>query len=53
MEEKLEEFKKLSNPLIKWLNDNYHPHTKIVIDCNSAEVLEGSMAHATNEFIRD
>lgn len=43
---KREEFANLVNPLIDWLNTNYDPHTSIIIDCNSAELLRGEMAIA-------
>lgn len=48
-----DEFKKLSAPLIKFLNDHYHPHVQITITPTSAELVEGVMAYATNEFVRD
>jgi hypothetical protein len=41
MTKKMEELSKLSKPLIDWINTNYHPHVKIIVDCNSAEVVEG------------
>ena len=52
-EEKREEFKELSRPLIKWLNDNYHPHVKIIIDPTSAELVEGLMSFCTVDYIKD
>lgn len=47
------EFEKLSRPLIKWLNDNCHPHTSILIDTLSAEVLEGIAAIHTKDYLPD
>jgi hypothetical protein len=41
MKEKMKELSELSKPLIDWINANYHPHVKIIVDCNSAEVVEG------------
>ena len=41
MLEKMKELSELSKPLIDWINANYHPHVKIIVDCNSAEVVEG------------
>jgi hypothetical protein len=38
-----EEFERLSRPLIKYLCENHHPHTKIVVTCTNAELLEGKM----------
>lgn len=40
---KLEELEKLAKPLAEWLNKNFNPHTKIIIECNSAEVVSGEM----------
>jgi len=48
-----EEFIKLAKPLIKFLNDNFHPHTHIYIDCNSAELSEGCLAFTTEDYVRD
>ena len=47
------EFKKLADQLIKFLNDNGHPHMKVIIDTNSAEIVEGVSAYQNNEFIKD
>lgn len=46
-----EEFERLTNPVIKWLNDHWHPHVHIIIDQTSAEVSEGLLAHKTEEFL--
>lgn len=51
--EKRDEFIKLAEPLIKFLNDNTNPHTTIIISTNHAEVLSGEMAHRTDRFIKD
>lgn len=45
----MDEFRKLSEPLVKWLKENCHPHTTIIIDCNHAEVLEGLKAEVFND----
>ena len=52
-ESKITEFRALSEPLIKFLNDNWHPHTTIVITPTSAELLEGKVGYETHEFVRD
>jgi len=39
-----EEFKELCKPLNEWLQKNYHPHTRIIIENDSAEIVEGIMA---------
>jgi hypothetical protein len=52
-EKKAEEFIKLSEPLIKWLNDNFNPHSSIEITSTSAELKIGEMSHYTEKFIKD
>ena len=52
-EEQRQEFKELTDPLIKYLNDNHHPHMKIIIDPSSAEIVEGVNCHRTEEHWRD
>lgn len=37
-------FSELAKPLLKYLNENCHPHCSIIIDCNHAELLEGKIA---------
>lgn len=37
----LEEFKELCKPLNDWLQKNYNPHTKIIIENGHAEIVEG------------
>jgi hypothetical protein len=43
MTTKQKELFDLASPLIEWINKNYHPHVKIIIDCNRAELVEGVM----------
>lgn len=52
-EEKREEFVELSNTLIKWLCDNYHPHTKILITPTNAELMEWLIWNINDEFVKD
>jgi hypothetical protein len=48
MDEKLiSEFKALSDPLIEFLNSNFHPHVQVVIDPVSAELFESIVNHVT------
>jgi len=51
--EQLDEFELLAKPLIKFINDNSNPHTQIIIDCNSAQILSGLAGINTDEFIKD
>jgi len=52
-EKDFKEFKTLCDPLIKYINDNYHPHTHIIIDSVRAELSTGERAYTNKEFIRD
>lgn len=47
------EFKKIADQMIKFLNDNGHPHMKAIIDTNHAELVEGVTGYQNNDFIRD
>lgn len=38
--EKLNELEKLALPLYDWLQDNYSPHTTIIIECGFIRVVE-------------
>lgn len=51
--EQIKEFQTLSNPLIKWINENADPFTQIEISCSSAKVLSGVCSTVTNEYIPD
>lgn len=46
-------FEEAAKPLMKYLNENHHPMTKIIIETDSAEVVEGCMSFRTEEFIKD
>ena len=48
-----DKFEKIARPLIKFLNDNFHPHVKVVIDCTNAELLEGIYNFRTEDYIKD
>lgn len=47
------EFIEIVKPVIKWMAENQHPHTKLIIDSKSAELLEGILISETIEFIKD
>ena len=51
--QKLNELYEATASAMKYLNDNYHPHAKIIVTVNSAEVVSGELIHHTNEFIKD
>lgn len=39
--EQMRDFEMLVTPLIKWLNDNCHPHVTVIVDSTNAELMEG------------
>nr|WP_282563649.1 hypothetical protein [Providencia alcalifaciens] len=47
------EFENVVKPLMKYMADNFHPHTKIIIDGTSAEVIEVISRTTTDQFIKD
>lgn len=51
--EKLEAFRKAAEPLVKYLCENHHPHTYVVVEPTGAELLEGSARVKIEEFILD
>ena len=52
-EQQRKEFSDLSDKLIKWLNDNGHPHMTIIVTPTNAELVEGIASHHTEEHLRD
>jgi len=51
--ERSDEFKNACKPLMKYLSENHHPHVKVIVDCNTAEMVEGMKSFESNEFILD
>ena len=51
--EQHEEMLEAAKPLIKWMNENFHPHCKAIVDQNTIELMEGIATHRTDEFLRD
>lgn len=43
-DEQRAQFRSLATPLIQFLRDNCHPHVTVIIDNQSAELLEGISA---------
>jgi hypothetical protein len=39
--EQIAEMKQAAMPLMKWLEENCHPHVKAIVDSERAEVMEG------------
>jgi hypothetical protein len=46
-----QELLEAAKPLIKWLNDNCHPHCTAAVDQTSVELLEGIATNRTEEFV--
>jgi hypothetical protein len=53
IEEQLKEFENIVRPVIKWMAQNQHPHTAVIIDGVRAELVEGVMQFQTHEYIPD
>lgn len=51
--EQLSEFEKVTRPLIQYMAENHHPHTKIIVESTGAELVEGVMNFPTTEYLRD
>jgi hypothetical protein len=51
--EQSEQMLQAAKPLIQWINENCHPHTKITVDQTSVELMEGVATNRTEEFLKD
>lgn len=52
-EKQREEFEKVTRPVIKFLNDNFYPHTKVIVDFTTAELVEGLCSFRTEDYLKD
>ncbi|MBQ0327822.1 hypothetical protein J9231_08145 [Providencia rettgeri] len=52
-QDKLKEFELVVEPVMKWLAENHHPHTKAIIESDRAELLVSTMATVADKFIVD
>jgi hypothetical protein len=48
-----QEFQAAAEPLVKWLNENCHPHVAVVVTPASAELTEGICSVVIGQFIED
>lgn len=39
--EQIDEFEELTRPVIKFLNENCHPHVSVIVTPTTAELMEG------------
>jgi hypothetical protein len=46
-------FEELARPLVKFLNDRFHPHVTVIITPVSIELVEGVCAAPVIEYLRD
>jgi len=51
--EQQEQMLEAAKPLIKWLNENCHPHCSAHVDQSTIELKEGIASNRTDEYIRD
>lgn len=51
--EKQQQFEEAAKPLLKYLSENHHPHTKVIVTSSSAELVESEMVFNTDEFLTD
>jgi hypothetical protein len=42
-----------AKPLIKWMNENCHPHCEATVDQNTIVLTEGVATNRTDEYLRD
>ena len=52
-EKQRKEFEEVTRPVIKFLNDNCHPHVTVIISPTHAELTEGVCSFPTEDYIKD
>jgi hypothetical protein len=50
MSEEQKTFSEVVKPVMEWLAKNKHPHTKIIIESNRAEMVEGAEIVMTGDL---
>ncbi|WP_395490874.1 hypothetical protein ACG1VR_10455 [Cedecea davisae] len=40
-------------PLMKYLSENHHPHTSVIVNSITSELVTGEMVHNTDRYLRD
>lgn len=51
--EKRKSFLQAVEPLIKWMNENCHPHHECIVNTCGAELLESQMCVNTEKYLKD
>lgn len=51
--EQREEFEALTRPVIEWLNANFNPHVKVIVEVTGAELTAGVVGFKTEAYLLD
>ena len=46
-------FELAAEPLMRYMAHTHHPHTKVIVDSTSAELVEGLATHRTERYLVD
>lgn len=52
-EQQISDFRDAAKPLVKWLNENMHPHVAVIVTPTGSELFEGIAPVPINDFIKD
>ena len=52
-EQQRKDFEEAAKPLIRFMNEHCSPHTTVIVNATSAELLESAAMVTTEEFLRD
>lgn len=52
-DEQRDQLLEAAKPLIRWINENCHPHVRVLVECDGARVSEDLVSVQTEEFIKD
>lgn len=52
-QEKIKKLGELASPIIQWLNDNFDPHTVVVIQFDRADVFRAECGAGIGYFKKD
>lgn len=52
-QKQLQEITEAADPLVKWLNENCHPHVQVVVTPVGAELLEGLLTISIEKHLKD
>ena len=51
--EQEEQLEVASKPLMKFLAENFHPHVKVIVESDRAELLEASASIKCEDYVVD